>query len=339
MRLPNGYGSITKLSGNRRNPYIARITCGYDDEGRQKRKTIGYYPTKKAAIEALAVYNDDPYDIDAAKITFSQLYDKWSEEKYTEISASAVRTYKSAYSYCSPINDIAISDIRTSHLQDIVDNADVGVTTRARIHSLFRLLFKFALRYDYLKKDYSEFVKRPKVSVEKERVPFTEDEIQKLWELSENHFAQIVLILIYTGWRPSELCTMDFENGIDIKNKTMQGGMKTEAGKNRIGPIADNIFPFIEQMYKKGFGGISVDENGMILNYSQLYRRIISFFELNGFKHIPYECRHTFATMLDNKNINTKIKKMLLGHSSNDVTEKVYTHKNIEQLREAINSL
>jgi len=76
MRLPNGYGSITKLSGNRRKPYIVRLTTGYDDEGRQLRKVLGYFATRKAALEALAAYSENPYDIDASKITFSQLYEK-----------------------------------------------------------------------------------------------------------------------------------------------------------------------------------------------------------------------------------------------------------------------
>jgi len=339
MRLPNGYGSITKLSGNRRKPYIVRLTAGYDDEGRQLRKVLGYYATRKAALEALAAYSENPYDIDASKLTFSQLYDKWSNEKYKEISASAVRTYKSAYSYCKPLYDMRIMDIKTPHMQDIVDNAEVGATTRARIQSLFRLVFKYALKYDYVKKDYSEFVKRPIVSVENERTPFSDDEIKKLWKLSDNHFAQIILIMIYTGWRPSELCLMRFGEGIDVQNKTMQGGMKTEAGKDRVVPICDKVISFVEKMHSKGFSGISSDEDGNILNYNQLYRRIVDFFEENGFDHIPYECRHTFATMLDNNNINPKVKKLLLGHSSNDVTEKVYTHKTIEQLREAVNSL
>lgn len=30
MRLPNGFGSVTKLSGNRRRPYAAKITTGYE---------------------------------------------------------------------------------------------------------------------------------------------------------------------------------------------------------------------------------------------------------------------------------------------------------------------
>lgn len=117
---------------------IVRLTTGYDDESRQLRQVLGYYSTRKAALEALASYSENPYDINASKLTFSQLYDKWSEEKYNELSQSAIRTYKSAYSYCKPLYDIRIADIKTPQMQDIVDYADVGATTRARIQNLFR---------------------------------------------------------------------------------------------------------------------------------------------------------------------------------------------------------
>jgi integrase len=339
MRLPNGYGSVTKLSGNRRKPYIVRLTKGYDDEGRQLRQILGYYATRKAALSALAAYSENPYDIDASKLTFAQLYEKWSAEHYEQISPSAVRTYKSAYSYCGALYDMRIADIKTPHMQDVVDNADVGTNTRARIQSLFRLMFRYAMKYDYVKKDYSEYVKRPKVETIKERTPFSSEEIEWLWSKSDEHIAQIVLIMIYTGWRPTELSLMTFADSIDINERTMRGGVKTEAGKDRIVPICDKIFPFVESMYKRGFAGIASDESGEPLDYNGLYRKITVFFADNGIKHIPYETRHTFATLLDNKNINAKIKKLLLGHSSTDVTEKVYTHKTIEQLREAVNSL
>ena len=35
MKLPNNYGSVYKLSGNRRRPYIAKITIGYNNKGKQ----------------------------------------------------------------------------------------------------------------------------------------------------------------------------------------------------------------------------------------------------------------------------------------------------------------
>lgn len=341
MRLPNGYGSITKLSGNRRKPFMVRITKDYDDEGRQKRIVLGYYETRKKALEALSTYNENPYDIEASKITFSQLYKMWSEEKYKEISASAARTYKSAYSYCKPLYDLMLSEIKAPQMQDIVDYADVGATTRAGIQSLFKLMFKYAMKYDYIKKDYSEFVKRPTIIVENDRKPFTAQEVDFIYQsaLFGNHYAKILSILIYTGWRPAELCELTFENDIDLKEMTAIGGKKTKAGENRIIPFCNKIIPFIKEFHKKGYKAITVDTNGKYLNYNKLYRRLKDYLKEIGLNHIPYECRHTFATMLDNKDINTKIKKLLMGHASTDVTEKVYTHKTIEQLRNAVNSL
>lgn len=341
MRLPNGYGSITKLSGNRRKPWIVRITKEYDDEGRQKREVLGYYETRKKALEALSSYNENPYDIEASRLTFSQLYDKWSESRYKEISASAARTYKAAYAYCKPLYDTMLADIKTPQLQDIIDYADVGATTRARIHSLFRLMFAYAMKYDYIKKDYSEYVKRPTVTVEKEKKPFSAEEIQRIYQkaLDGEHYAKILCIMIYTGWRPAELCEMSFGEGIDLEEMTATGGKKTQAGKNRVVPFCEKVIPFVKDFADSGYKAITVDTEGERLNYNKLYNRLTDYMKEMGLEHIPYECRHTFATMLDNNNINTKIKKLLMGHASTDVTEKVYTHKTIEQLREAVNSL
>ena len=52
MKLANGMGSVYKLSGRRRKPWVARKTKGWDiDEKTGKTKqlymTIGYFPTPK----------------------------------------------------------------------------------------------------------------------------------------------------------------------------------------------------------------------------------------------------------------------------------------------------
>ena len=74
MKLPNGFGSVYKLSGNRRNPYVAKKTKGWDiDENREGKAAIynsRYYPTRKEALTALAEFNANPYDVNAAKVTF-----------------------------------------------------------------------------------------------------------------------------------------------------------------------------------------------------------------------------------------------------------------------------
>ena len=54
MKLPNGYGSIVKLSGKRRNPYCARKTIGWEvtEDGKivQKRMIVGCYPSREKAL-------------------------------------------------------------------------------------------------------------------------------------------------------------------------------------------------------------------------------------------------------------------------------------------------
>ena len=58
IRNPNGYGSVYKLSGKRRRPFVASITTGQDElTGKQKRQILGYYATRKEAMQALADYN------------------------------------------------------------------------------------------------------------------------------------------------------------------------------------------------------------------------------------------------------------------------------------------
>ena len=42
---------------------------------------------------------------------------------------------------------------------------------------------------------------------------------------------------------------------------------------------------------------------------------------------------------MDNAEIPLKIKQLILGHSSQDITSRVYTHKTIEQLIKAINQI
>lgn len=105
MRLPNGFGNVSKLSGKRRNPWRARKTAGWViDEKTQKIKqtyvTIGYYATRQQALQVLSEYNTNPYDLDANNITFAEVYEKWSDKKFDEISASNVNAYKAAYKMC-----------------------------------------------------------------------------------------------------------------------------------------------------------------------------------------------------------------------------------------------
>ena len=56
-------------------------------------------------------------------------------------------------------------------------------------------------------------------------------------------------------------------------------------------------------------------------------------------KHTPHECRHTFATLLSKVDGNTTSIKEMIGHSSYALTEKVYTHKELDDLKKELEKL
>ena len=79
MRLPNGYGSVVKLSGNRRKPFMIRKTKGFNDKGHPIYTIIGYAETREEGLQLLADYNKNPYDVDASKITLEDLFEKFKK--------------------------------------------------------------------------------------------------------------------------------------------------------------------------------------------------------------------------------------------------------------------
>ena len=58
-----------------------------------------------------------------------------------------------------------------------------------------------------------------------------------------------------------------------------------------------------------------------------------------GFSHTIHDCRHTFATLLNNADANPTSIKSIIGHSNFETTEKIYTHKDIEELKKAVDKI
>ena len=338
MKKANGNGSVSKLSGIRRKPYIARVTLGWDEStGRQIRKTIGTYVTQKEAQKALIDYLDNPYDLDLANILFKDVYEKWSRLKYPKVSHSAILGYQSAYNNVEKLHNMKIKDIKARHLQEAIDNCSKGQATKKKIKFLFGQMFAYAMQNDIITKDYSEFVDIGKASEESKREPFSNKEIELLWKhIDDIEFIDTILIMIYSGFRIGELLELETKN-IDLINMTMTGGLKTEAGKNRLVPIHPKIFPLIEKRYNKDNQYLIINFKGKKMKYDNYYKeKFIPIMEQLNMKHRPHDCRHTFATLLSNANANATAIKKMIGHESYATTEKIYTHKDIEELRKNV---
>lgn len=343
MRKPNGYGTVVKLSGNRRKPFEVRVNTRIDEWGFPKYDVLGRFENRTDADIALAEYNRTPFDVNKRDITFSEVYSMWYDWKYVKstktYSRSTMDCSKGAYNKCNSIHNMKMTEIRTDDMQRILDDHTLSHAYMEHIVNLLHQVNKYAMEYDIIQKDYSTFIKITKDDDDKTGVPFTKDEVAALWKnVNKVSDCDTVLILIYTGWRISEFLGLKTEN-IDLSKWTMQGGIKTAAGKNRIVPIHSGIKDLVQARYSPHFANFMCNvENGKAIATTTYYKSFNNVMEQCGIteKHTPHDCRHTFTSLLDSAGANEVCIDRLVGHASKTLTKKTYTHKDIEELRQAI---
>lgn len=376
MRSPSGYGSIAKMSGKRRNPYRVQITTGWelmrDEDGdlvldangepktKRVRKTMGYFPTRQAAMIALAEYNKSPYDLDIATVTWLDVWNKWGVAAIENASSALAPQLKRAHERCAPLYDMKMKDVRKGHMQDILDSiSHMGGTSQARLKYVMQQTFKWALENDIVTKDYSQFlttdVKKPEEAL---HFPFTTEEIKKLWTYQNKLFpfsygkkggthettaqtANAILVLLYTGMRVMELGELKAEDvHLDERYIDLQG-TKTKAAK-RVVPIHKDIVPVIEALLADGGEYLVVNGHGMPITYPQWKVQVIARInDVIGTKHTLHDTRHTFISAAERSGLdaNSIILKRIVGHSTGGNTTAIYTHKNIDDLLAAIDKV
>lgn len=343
MRLPNGFGQITKLKGrNLRNPYRAMVTVGKTDEGKPISKILkpqGYFKTYNEAYIALVEYNKNPYELDS-EITVEELYEKWTKEYFATITPSTTRSTKMAWSNCSEIKNMRVRDIRTRHIKACIENVE-SESTKSRIKSMFNLMLDYALEYELVDRNYARDFKVDAPETKTDHIAFTDEEISILWRNTSTPFVNYILIQCYTGWRPQELCNLKLSN-INLDEWLMVGGMKTKSGINRTVPIHERIQSMTKKIYSMciNFGSeyFVVDGSGTKMTYDMYYKKYKAVIKELGLNedHRPHDPRKHFVTQAKASGVDEYAIKRLIGHTITDLTEDRYTERNIEWLREEI---
>lgn len=342
MRNPNGYGSVYKLKGRRRRPWIARITMGWAPEGKQLFQTIGYFETKQQGMDALALHRVNPVS-PRANITLEELYQEWSKIKYKHISKSTRDNYKAAWKYIRRFEKIKFKDLRTSHWQSVIDKCTEDKFSRStleKIRTLAVMLYEHAVKNDIINKNYAKYIELPRVEKGK-KDRFTDLEIKQIEkQASVIPWADTILILIYTGMRISEMLNLTRFN-VNLELQLITGGVKTEAGKDRIIPIHPKIQEYIQKWYERGGETLICDDDGKRLS-AKRYREKMYYPALEAAgvrKLVPHACRHTFGSLMAEAGVEPIYIQKIIGHTDYAFTANEYTHPEIEMLKRAINKI
>lgn len=368
VRLPNGFGRITKLSDPKlRKPYRAMITVGTSETGKPIGKLLkpeGYFKTYNEAYMALMEYHKNPFNL-SEDITVKNLFDRWTKRYYETVSDSRRVILESAWKYCDPVKDLSIKSLKASHVKMIMEDGtkigkngeviEIPLNMKENVKSLFIGLLDYALEADLVDRNFARNVSIGKDVTKKiaqaknPHIPYTEEELKILWEhVDDDPGIIVILIQCYSGWRPGEMAELKVSD-TDLTNWTFTGGNKTVNGKNRTVPIHSKIQPLVKKMvetakvrgsdnllfFEKSTGRLTKISKD---NYENVIKRLSRKYSISE-SHRPHDGRVTFVTLAKNSDVDEYAIKRVIGHSISDITEKVYTVRDIEWLRKEIERL
>lgn len=318
MKRPNGSGGIRKLPGRRRNPYQVVVSAGHVIRNNKicvKQISLGCYPTRKEALEALAEWQTNHLRIDLRYMT---VHDVWQKVR-PDMTESTARAFDGIYNKYAPLHHTRLIDIKTYTIEQI-PLPPLSKGSHDKIRAFWHTLFKWGIENDVVNKDYSQFIKFHDTKSSRKKEVFSPEEI------SEYKKVKLYRILLYTGMRINELLNMKTsdvyeEDGILCFHVTSS---KTEAGK-RIIPVHSEITDDID-----------LSQEYVIEPHLPYYKVMQAFNETRSANHTLHDFRRTFATYANSCGADDYYVKCLLGHVTNDITKDVYTRAFVKDLKREI---
>ena len=367
MKRANGTGCVTKLSGNRRNPWYAKVTIGNKKEnGFYIQKILSddkgqkYFSDRTIPDLLLANWNKEKGNInlDRSDYTFAQVYEEYKtkyfptkseieNEKRThqkakgKLGKSVASNLQSAYNKCSILYNRLYKSLRKEDFWNIILKTEGCGTVIYSLSNLFKKLDSYALEHDIILKGYADLIKITEdlyIPTQDEGTPYSYEEIDTIWQARGSLVADIVLSTIYTGTRIEELLFTKIED-IHIEEGFFIAGLKTTAGKRRIIPIHNDIIDIIDYHYTININNefLFTINNDKIDYDKQFLPMYNNFMEQLNMKHKTHDGRKTLHSELDRVKANKVCIDRIFGHKSGDIGDDAYTKKSIEELKETIN--
>jgi len=340
MRRPNGNGSVYKLKGNRRNPWVATKTIIIED-GKQVRKNIGYFATDDEAMLALLTYKYNGNNAIDENITVKQAFKiVFNEVEKEGRSKSTLDILKASYKAIKPIESDKLAELTYADLQFLIDsiiedeNQKSSRSKLDKIKSLLSRMFDLLIKNKVQNDNPAKFISLRGIK-EGEIPPFNDMDIAILFKNDDNRIAKSSLILAYTGLRIGEFLELRKFLNVDLKRKLIVGGNKTDAGKDRAIPMHSKILPYIQYFFNEFDNSeylFSRDGDKVTTDYYRRFYHVPMVAELGISNLNPHSFRHTAASKFKMAGLDDKAITDMIGHTDIDFTNKRYVSVDEEYL-------
>lgn len=320
----NGEGSVVRY----KNGWRAIIVTGWRDETHPTKHTK-VFPTAAEARHYISSYRS--HSVPALSHTVQDYWCIYRDNGLLKLSSSKQTHYRTVWNRISEVAKEDISSLTVARLQSLVN----GYTyyPARDIKSLLSHLYKLAIADGVCSANLSSFIVLPELN-EGETVPFTRDEVERMWEDYAKHpETGLALLMTYTGLMPSEAAKVT-EDKVDWDRQLItEVGSKTDRRKSAAVPIPDRMVPVLKDLLDKG-------KNGSVMPYKMdTYRKAFKgMVERIGAdsRCTPYSCRHTFATMLATEVPAHVLAKLMRNDIR--VTTKYYVHTDAQTLLDEVNN-
>jgi len=320
-----------------------------DASGKRQRKVAG--TTKKQAERILAELETRKYyekeNIPVLdKIAVEELWERFISMKKKRVRPRTMETWKPRLNFWKEVhlqkskNFSLLSRLSIDKILDDLSKEYAAKTVNDYMDVL-QQIYGYACDLNVIQENPVKNIKRLKESSKKPPRFFSQEEVNKILEHSNDFYKSLFQFFLYTGMRRDEVRFLEWSE-IDLKNKIIRLGNKenftTKSGKNRNIPMHSIVKKILEKRPQNTTLVFESPEGGEF-GRGTWRTVLLQAAKRAGVENITlHTFRHTFASWLVMEAVDIPTVAQLLGHSDIKTTMK-YAHLAPEHVKRAVDRL
>ncbi len=274
--------------------------------------------------------------VSEGRITVQDLADVWLQDCQRRLAVPTVQHYRSEIgSFCAKCGSLQARDLRPYHItQWVAAHPDWAQSTEHSAIAAVKICFAWGKRQGYLDTNPVIEIRKPGIT---RRKAIRLAEAAAVMAQAKGVLIPALRLLLTTGLRPGELCSLDSRR-IDLAGR--KASVKGKTGQRSI-PIGDAAAEILEPLVREHPGGpILIAQRGRLtvdaLDASVKRARLRAAPD-GSLDHVTPQCfRGLFATEGMRRGVDSALLSKLLGHRDATILLRHYASPDDEMLKEAM---
>ncbi|WP_137166768.1 site-specific integrase [Salinimonas lutimaris] len=264
----------------------------------------------------------------------------WFKQKQRRWSHTTVRGYSQKYnSYIKPNwGTLQLTEFKASMFDEWASESSLSAKSINEARNVLNQIFKCAYQDEVIDKNPVERIERYKQDT-KEPKPFSKDEIKRILNALPVPYSQFFQFAFYTGLRTGELLGLRWED-LDLDREVAHIRVNITSGIEKAPKTAGSIrtvelHPVAIEAIQSLKTTIYIDNKRVFIDpktmndykYADGLRKYVWKPTLEKLKityRYPYQCRHTYASMMLSQGKNPMWVAKQMGHADWGMIRKVY---------------